>query len=114
MPHRGLRVLEAAQRASLQVNQLIDRAPRGALLYVGQLRDSVGSVPANIAEGLGRERGADRTYKYIVARGEAEETLSRLKTNFEAEHIGPKDYWPIHNLLQTIVKMLDALINRGE
>jgi four helix bundle protein len=68
MAHDDYRVLDAAQKAALMVNQLIDRSPR-RLLYVTQMRDSVGSVPGNIAEGFGRERRADRTYKLLVARG---------------------------------------------
>ena len=52
-------------------------------------------------------------YKFQIARGEADETLSRLKVNYETGRIGGKDYWPIHSLLQTVVKMLDVLIRRG-
>ena len=111
MSHRGLRVLDAAQQAATRVNDLIDKTPRGRLLYISQLRDSVGGVPGNIAEGLGRRRGADRTYKFEIARGEADETLSRLKINYETGRIAPRDYWPIHSLLHTVVKMLDALVN---
>lgn len=113
MSHRGLRVFDAAQRAAVLVNDLIDRSPKGRLLYIAQLRDAAGGVPANIAEGLGRRRGADRTYKFEVARGEADETLSRLKTNFETSRIAPSDYWPVRNVLTTVVKMLDSLINRA-
>ena len=113
MPHRDLRVLDAAQLAAARLNDLIDASPRGQLLYVTQLRDSVGGVPGNIAEGVGRRRGADRIYKFEIARGEADETLSRLKVNYETGRIGGRDYWPIHSLLQTVVKMLDVLIRRG-
>ena len=108
-----MRVLDAAQRAETQMNHLIDRAPRGRLLNVAQLRDSVSGIPGNISEGLGRRRGADRTYKFEAARGEAKETLSRLKPNFETGRIRGPDYWPLRDLLETIEKMLDSLISHG-
>ena len=108
-----MRVLEAAQRAATQVNDLIDRAPRGHLLNVAQLRDSSIGIPGNIAEGLGRRRGADRTYKFEVARGEAKETLSRLKPNFETGRIRGIEFWPLRDLLETVIKMLDSLIAHG-
>ena len=41
MPHRDLNVLDAADRAADLINALIDRAPRGWLLHVRQMRDSV-------------------------------------------------------------------------
>ena len=113
MSDRGFRVLDAAERAVVRVNELIDRSAKGRLLNVAQLRDAVGGAPGNIAEGLGRRRGPDRTYKFEVAQGEAKETLSRLKTNFESGRIAPRDYWPLRDLLDTIVKMLDSLIAHG-
>ena len=103
------RVLDAAEKAVVMVDQLIARSPR-RLLHVTQMRDSVGGISGNIAEGLGRESGDDRTYKYLVARGEAKETLSRVRTNFKSGRIPPKDFFPIRNLLTAIVKMLNALI----
>ena len=113
MSFGGSRALEAAQRAAVLLNDLIDRSPKGRFLYVAQMRDSVGGVPANIAEGLGRRRGADRNYKFEVARGEAEETLKRLYTNFATHRIAARDYWRIRDLLVTVVKMLNALIHHG-
>jgi four helix bundle protein len=113
MSDEGMRVLHAAQIAVRQLNDLIDRAPRGRLLYIAQLRDSVGGVAGNIAEGLGRRRGSDRSYKFEIARGEAKETLSRLKPNFETGRIRAREYWPIRDLLETITKMLDSLISHG-
>ncbi len=47
-----------------------------------------------------------------IARGETEETIQHLSANFRSNRIGPKDYWPLHNLLVVVVKMLNALLNR--
>jgi four helix bundle protein len=109
MADDDFRVLDAAEKAVVMLNDLIDRSPR-RLLHVTQMRSSAEGIPGNIAEGLGRKDPVDRTYKYVVARGEAKETLSRLRTNFKSGRIAPKDYWAIRNLLATVVKMLSALI----
>jgi four helix bundle protein len=108
--HRDLDVLDAAQRVADGVNRLIDRSPR-RLLNVGQMRESVQSIGANISEGFGRGKGRDRARTLEIARGEAEETIQHLSANFRSNRIGPKDYWPLHNLLVVIVKMLNSLLH---
>ena len=110
MPHRDLDVLDAAESVAIQLNELIDRSPPRRLRFVGQMRDSVQSVPANIAEGFGRGRGRERSHALRVARGEAEETIRHLGTNFGTGRIAAKDYWPIRNRLVVIVKMLNSLL----
>ena len=111
MPHRRLNVLDAARRAADGITALIDRSPR-RLLHVGQLRRSAQAISANISEGFGRGPGRDRDHPLEIARGETEETIQHLSANFRSNRIGPKDYWPLHNLLVVVVKMLNALLNR--
>src|SRR3982751_1329830 len=104
MAHRDLAVLDAANRAAALINELIDRSPAGRLLHVRQLRDAVQSVVANIREGFGRGTGRARPLE--IARGEAEEAIGHLETNFRARRIVPRDYWARRNILVVIVKML--------
>ena len=111
VPHRDLDVLDAAERAADAINRLIDRSHR-RLLHVRQLRDSAQAIPANISEGFGRRKGGDRARSLEIARGETEETISHLASNFRARRIEPTDYWPIRNLLVVIVKMLSSLLSR--
>ena|ERR1043166_7663913 len=111
MPHRDLDVLDAAERAADGVNRLIERFPR-RLLHAAQMRDSVQSISANIGEGFGRGKGRDRARPLEIARGEAEETIRHLSANFRSNRIVAGDYWPLHNLLVVIVKMLNSLIYR--
>jgi four helix bundle protein len=108
---RDLDVLDAARRAADGVIALISRFPR-RLLHVGQLRDAVQSICANISEGFGRGTGRDRARSLEIARGETEEAIEHLAVNFRAGRIGPKDYWPLHNLLVVTAKMLNALLYR--
>jgi four helix bundle protein len=111
MPYRDLDVLDAAERAADLVNSLIDRSAR-ALLHVSQMRDSVQSIAANIGEGFGRGTGRDRARSLKIARGETEETIRHLSANFRAKRVAAGEYWPIHNLLVVIVKMLTSLVRR--
>jgi four helix bundle protein len=112
MSYRDLDVLDAAHRAADQVNRLIDRRPRNRLLHVNQLRNSVQSIAANISEGFGRGVGRDRLRSLEIARGEAEESIQHLAANHRTNRISAKEYWPIHNLLVVIVKMLNSLLYR--
>src|SRR5688572_822452 len=110
MSHRDLNVLDAANRAADLVNQLIDKSPRGRLLHVRQMRDSVQSIGANISEGFGRGTGRDRDRSLEIGRGETEETVRHVAANFRARRITAKEYWPIRNRLVVIGKMLTAII----
>ena len=102
-------MLDAAEGAADQINALVDRSAR-RLLHVAQMRDSVQSIAANIGEGFGRGTGRDRARPLQIAKGEAEETIRHLSANFRANRISARDYWPIHNRLVVVVKMIDAFL----
>jgi four helix bundle protein len=61
---------------------------------------------------LGGGTVGDRTRALRIARGEAEETIKHLRSNFHAQRIMAREYWTLHNLMVVIVKMLDSLIDR--
>jgi len=109
----GKRILvqEAADLVRDEVNRLLDAKPKKRrLLHVAQLRKSADSVSANIAEGLGRGEGDARNDKYRTARGEAEETISHLSSNFAADRIGRTEFHRLRNRSLTVIKMLDSLL----
>ncbi|HEX6314284.1 MAG TPA: four helix bundle protein [Gemmatimonadaceae bacterium] len=112
MPHRDLNMLDAADRASDRVTAIVDRSSR-PMLHSRQLIESAQAISANISEGFGRGSERDRARMLRIARGEAEETIRHLNKNFRSKRISAKDYWPIHNLLVVIVKMLNAFLNRA-
>jgi four helix bundle protein len=108
--HRDLDVLEAAELAAELINRLIDRPRDRRLIHVTQMRKSSQAIGANIGEGFGRREGRDRNRSLEIARGEAEETIKHLRANFRSSRITGKDYWPLHNLLHVIVKMLNSML----
>jgi len=110
MPHRDLKLFDAADRVADLVNTLIDESPRGRLLHVSQLRDAVQSIGANIREAFGRKPGRARDQSLDIARGETEEAIGHMQVNYRASRVRPKKYWEIRNLLVVIVKMLTSLL----
>ena len=110
MAHRDLNVLDAAEGAAVLVNALIARRRRRRLVEVRQFQKAAMAVPLNIREGFGRRPGADRNYKLEVARGEAEEVIGCLHTNYQSNRISKGERDSLRNRYITIVKMLDSLI----
>ena len=112
--HRHLKVLDAAQLIEKQINHLIDGGPergRQRLIHIGQLRDSSHSIVSNISEGFARGENGERTRALRVARGEADETITHLKTNAETGRLNAKTFLSLRSTLITIGKMLDKLID---
>jgi four helix bundle protein len=110
VPHRDLKVIEAAENGVLRVNALLDGPLGRRILYVIQMRKSAQSVSSNISEAFGRGEGRERSQYLRIARGEAEETIRHLTSNFHSKRIPPKQYWGLRNLFIVIAKMLSALI----
>ena len=106
----SFRVLEAARVVADEINKLLGNR-RLRLIHRGQLRDAAQSVPANIREGMGRTPGPHRTQAYRDARGSAEETDEHLRANFAEGRLGPADYWPIHNRIALVVKILTRIVD---
>ena len=85
MPFRDFNVLDAANPAADMVNALIDRSPRGWLLHVRQMRDSVQSIGANISEGFGRGAGRDRARSKSLAERPRKRSGTWLRPSAPAE-----------------------------
>jgi four helix bundle protein len=107
MPNRpDLRVLDAGRMVVDDINRLL----KHHLPNATQLRDAAESITANIQEGFGRNAGPDRNQFLRFARASAEETNERLRARFAAEDIAATAYWPLHNRLVAIVRMLTNLM----
>ena len=103
----GLRALHAAQMVVDDVNHILRRPIPNAR----QIREAAESITANIQEGFGRDAGPDRNQFLRYARASAEEANERLRARFAAEDIPGERYWPLHNRLITIVRMLTKLMS---
>ena len=106
------RLLSAARMIVDEVNELIDAGdPR--LIHDAQLRASAQSIVANIREGYGRRRGAERNQFFRIARGSAQETDEHLRSNFATERIAAARYWRLHHRLAVVNKMLTSMMEAG-
>lgn len=63
----------------------------------------------NIREGFGRGPGGGRAQSIRVARGEAEETIGHLRSNFAMQRLERSTYWRLRNRLVVINRMLNSL-----
>lgn len=106
-PHRNLAVLHASE---LLVQGVLALSSQRPLLFRAQLEHSAQAVSANIGEAFGRQTTADRNRVLVIARAEAEETIQHLRANFKRGRVEPTAYWRLHNLLVTIVKMINMLM----
>ena len=104
-----LRVLDAARMAVDDVIAFLDTSRR-RMPNDTQLRNSAGSITANIREAYGRRKGAERNQFFRFARGSAEETDEHLRTNFASNRVPAVRYWRIHNRLVVVCRMLTKLM----
>jgi four helix bundle protein len=106
-----MRVLEVARAVVDEINELLDKR---RLFYHEQMRESAGSITANIREALGRRAGRERKQFLVYARASSEETDERLRANFRRKNLPEPQYWRLHHRLVVIVKMLNAWISRTD
>lgn len=78
---------------------------------VDQIRRSVTSVPANIAEGFSRFYLKESVMFYRNARGSLSELKSHLYTSFDLEYISKAELDVCFELIEPVGKMLNGLIN---
>jgi four helix bundle protein len=110
--HSHLRVLDAAREVVADVKRWLKSTPR-SYADAAQLREAVGSIPANIREAYGREPGPDRNKFLRYARSSAEETDEWLHGAYKEGLLSEAAYWRLHNRLVTISRMLTALMKRS-
>jgi four helix bundle protein len=109
MPNE-LRVMQVARAVVDEINEVLDKS-RPRLIHIDQIRESGGSITANIREGYGRRRGPERNQFFRFARASAEETDERLRSNFASERLPPRQYWRLHHRLALVCKMLTRLMS---
>lgn len=112
---RDLKVWQSAMDAAESILELTDSGPIARKLrFAGQFEAAAISVPANIAEG---HSGAT-TKVYInhlyIARGSLAETLTYLELAARRKYIPRATVKSLWNLLQTVARMLNGLLNALE
>lgn len=107
---RELKVWEKAHQLTLAVYQATTGFPREELYgLTSQLRRSASSIPANLAEGCGRNGDAEFARFCSIALGSASELQYHLLLARDLELIKPKAYADLAERAAELQRMLTAL-----
>ena len=75
-----------------------------------QLRRSVSSISANIAEGFGRSTLKDKVHFYYIANGSLTETQNHLLVARDLKYLSAKNFKNIYEQTITTSKLINGLI----
>ncbi|MEZ4366581.1 MAG: four helix bundle protein [Kofleriaceae bacterium] len=92
-------------------HQSVRSVPRGHSDLLDQLRRAAQSIPANIAEGAGKQTRADKARYFAIARGSAMEAAAHLDVLRMAELVDEGKYARGIELLERVVAMLTKLVD---
>ena len=111
--YRNLKVWEKAHQTTLTIYRITAAFPKDELYgLTSQIRRSGASIPANIAEGCGRETDADFARFLQIAAGSASELDYHLLLARDLKFMGDQDYMAVMETLAEVRKMLTGLIKR--
>ncbi|MGQ9733654.1 MAG: four helix bundle protein [Candidatus Bipolaricaulia bacterium] len=110
---KDLEVWKEAHNLTLKIYQLTkSSSPEERYRLVDQLCRSAAAIPANIAEGRGRDSQKDFLRFLIVARGAVEETKYHLLLAHDLGYITSEPYSELEMGYDTVGKMRNRLITR--
>jgi four helix bundle protein len=111
--YRKLQVWERAHRLTLDIYQVTTAFPNAELYgLTNQLRRAAASVPANIAEGCGRDGDAELARFLHIARGSVTEVDYQLLLARDLGLLHPAHYERLSIEAQGVSKMLSTFISR--
>jgi len=112
---KGLETLQIWQRslefARMVCKDILPQLPaQEKWALADQLRRSVQSIPANIAEGYGRFYFQESVRFCYIARGSLEETFSHLTLAYRLEYLLDDTYKKLNIEIQELRRMLNGYI----
>ena len=113
---KGLETLRIWQRslefAKLICTEIIPRLPsEEKWALAAQLRRSVQSISANVAEGYGRYYFQESVRFCYIARGSLEETFSHLTLAYKLDYLPEETYQSLTSEIQELRRMLNGYIS---
>lgn len=110
---RELKVWEKGHRLTLAVYKVTGGFPRDELYgLTSQIRRSAASVPANIAEGCGRDGNAEMARFLQIAAGSASELEYHLLLAHDLNLINTPDHKNLTTQVTEIKRMLTSFIQK--
>lgn len=111
--YRSLQVWQRSHQLTLTVYGLTKRFPKEELFgLTSQLRRASSSIPANIAEGCGRDSDAELKRFIGIAHGSASELEYFLLLSCELDYIAGAEHVPLAAEVAELKKMLGALARK--
>jgi len=108
-----LKVWQKAHELALTVYQVTRKFPREELYgLTSQLRRSCSSIPANLAEGCGRNGDAEFARFCSIAAGSASELEYHLLLAKELDLINPRQHEELTQRTTELKRMLAALFQK--
>ena len=113
--HRDLVVWQKSMDLAVAAYRLTAKFP-GEERYgmIGQIRRASASVPANIAEGYGRESPGAYAQQLRVSQGSLKEFETHLELAHRVGLVGGEEFQPLMSLADEIGRMLRSLIRAIE
>lgn len=112
--YRDLRVYKLAQEVDNEIFLLSEKFPKAELYgLVDQLRRSVHSIVANIAEGFGRRLYQQEYSRFLTfARASCHESREHLQASFKRRYCSSEEFTYLDDKLDHIGRMLTLLIRK--
>ncbi|MCB9452094.1 MAG: four helix bundle protein [Anaerolineaceae bacterium] len=110
---RKLAVWEKAHQLTLSTYKATITFPKEEMYgLTSQVRRSAASIPANIAEGCGRDSTGDFRRFLEIAMGSASETEYHILLAHDLEYLNIDDYQALSKAIIEIKRMLAVLIRK--
>jgi S23 ribosomal protein. len=111
--YKSLQVWQKAHRLTVVVYGITSKFPKEeTYALTSQLRRAISSVPANIAEGCGRNSRLDFAHFCNIALGSANEADYHLLLSKDLSYITEQEYINIEKEIGEVKAMLIALITK--
>jgi four helix bundle protein len=111
--YKELKVWEKAHSFTLRVYECSSIFPKEELYSLtNQLRRAASSVPANIAEGCGKNSKSELAHFLNIALGSANESEYYLILSKDLSYLKEESFQILFNLINEVKGMLIALINK--
>ena len=111
--YRDLAVWQRSHRLTLAIYSATRSFPKEELFgLTSQIRRACSSIPANLAEGCGRDTGADFRRFVVIAHGSASETEYFLLLAAELGLLDGADHQGLRDEVSQIKRMLGALVRK--
>ena len=111
--YKELKVRDKAHHFTVKVYEVSKSFPKDEIYSLtNQLRRAASSIPANIAEGCGKNAQLEFAHFLNISLGSANEAEYFLILSKDLNHLNPDDFTKLSEFANEIKAMLIVLINK--